>query len=113
MKVSEALVTIFNPLSANPTKLPTNCLSAFDHFVGLALKGLRHSKWCHEKRIQSFLCFEILELKMKHLIHAHQQRCSTCTKAVNNGWPENCIRFVLVAALTSIKLIVGCDETFK
>ena len=39
------------PLSANPTKwsntlkqsvgnLPTNCLSVFDHFVGLALKGL-------------------------------------------------------------------------
>ena len=41
-----------NPLSANPTKssntlkqfvgkLPTNCLSVFDHFVILALKGLR------------------------------------------------------------------------
>ena len=23
--------------------LPTNCLSVFDHFVGLALKGLRNS----------------------------------------------------------------------
>ena len=40
-----------NPLRANPTKwsntlkqfvgkLPTNCLSVFDHFVGLVLKGL-------------------------------------------------------------------------
>ena len=40
-----------NPLSANPTKwsntlkqffgnLPTNCLSVFDHFLKLALKGL-------------------------------------------------------------------------
>ena len=40
-----------NPLSANPTKwsitfkqfvgnLPKNFLSVFDHFVGLALKGL-------------------------------------------------------------------------
>ena len=40
-----------NPLSTNFTKwsntlkqfvgkLPTNCLSVFDHFVGLALKGL-------------------------------------------------------------------------
>ena len=40
-----------NPFNANPTKwsktlkqfpgnLLTNCLSAFDHFVGLALKGL-------------------------------------------------------------------------
>ena len=44
-----------NPLSANPTKwsntlkkfvgkLPTNCLSLFDHFVNLALKGLSMSK---------------------------------------------------------------------
>ena len=41
-----------NPLRANPTKwsntlkqfvgnLPTNCLSVFNHFVGLAFKGLR------------------------------------------------------------------------
>ena len=41
----------FNPLSAHPTKwsntlkqfvgnLPTNCLSVFDHFEKLALKGL-------------------------------------------------------------------------
>ena len=47
---TKTLATI-NPLNANPTKwsntlkqfvgkLPTNCLSAFDHFVGLALKGL-------------------------------------------------------------------------
>ena len=43
----------FNPLSANPRKwsntlkqfvgnLPTNCLSVFGHFLGLALKGLKH-----------------------------------------------------------------------
>ena len=41
---------IINPLSANPTKWsntqtirrqkPTNCLSVFDDFVGLVLKGL-------------------------------------------------------------------------
>ena len=49
----------FNPLSANPTKwsntlkqfvgnLPTNCLSVFDHFVKLALKGLKELRmWCH------------------------------------------------------------------
>ena len=40
--------TVFNPISANPTKcsytlkqfvgnLPTNCLSVVDHFVGMAL----------------------------------------------------------------------------
>ena len=44
-------VIFLNPLSANLTKwantlkqfvgnLPTNCLSVFDHFVKLALKGL-------------------------------------------------------------------------
>ena len=47
----------FNPLSANPTKwsstlkqfvgkLPTNCLSVFDHFVKLALKELM-LRICH------------------------------------------------------------------
>ena len=45
----------FNCLSSNPTKwsntlkqvvgnLPTNCLSVFDHFVGLVRKGLTYSK---------------------------------------------------------------------
>ena len=44
-----------NPLSSNFTKwsntlkqfvskLPTNCLSVFDHFVGLALRGLIQTK---------------------------------------------------------------------
>ena len=44
-------VTGFNPLTADPTKWsntvkknrrqqPTNCLSVFDHFVGLAIEGL-------------------------------------------------------------------------
>ena len=43
--------SFLNPLSANPEKwsntlkqfagnLPTNCLSVFDHFMNLALKGL-------------------------------------------------------------------------
>ena len=46
------ITNILNPLSTNPTKwsntlkqfvgkLPTNCMSVFDHFVKLALKGLR------------------------------------------------------------------------
>ena len=44
-------ISLINPLSANPHKMVkhtetvhcllfTNCLSVFDHFVGLALKGL-------------------------------------------------------------------------
>ena len=45
------LPNVFNPLSADPTKmvkhtqtigkLSTNCLSVFDSFVGLVLKGLK------------------------------------------------------------------------
>ena len=49
-----------NPLRANPTKwlntlkqfagnLPTNCLSVFDHFVGLALKELNQESSQNEK----------------------------------------------------------------
>ena len=49
----EEVANKFNPLSANFTKwsntfkqfvgkLSTNCLSVFDHFVGLGLKGLSH-----------------------------------------------------------------------
>ena len=45
-------IIVINPLSANPTKwsntlkqfvgnLPMNCLSVFDHFVILSLKGLK------------------------------------------------------------------------
>ena len=50
--IESSLKEMLNLLSANITKwsntlkqfigkLPTNCLSVFDHFVGLALKGLR------------------------------------------------------------------------
>ena len=49
-----------NPLYAKITKwsntlkqfvgnLPTNCLSVFDHFVGLALKGLTKIKVAYDK----------------------------------------------------------------
>ena len=48
---------MFNPLNANPEKwsktlkqivgnLPTICLSVFDHFMNLALKGLRKLDVC-------------------------------------------------------------------
>ena len=52
--MDESYVFIFNPLSAKfikwsntlkqiVGKLPTICLSVFDHFSGLALKGLSNS----------------------------------------------------------------------
>ena len=57
-------VLTFNPLSANPTKwsntlkqfvgnLPTNCLSVFDHFVELALKGLIFSSYIKGRNEQT------------------------------------------------------------
>ena len=62
-----------NPLSANPTKwsntikqfvskLPTNCLNVFDHFVKLALKGLKKKiNKGHEKKNE---CGFGIKLKM-------------------------------------------------
>ena len=52
MNIHRDLVNNLNPLSATYTKwpnthkqfignLPTNCLSVFDYFVGLALKGIK------------------------------------------------------------------------
>ena len=35
-----AFLLELNPLNANRTKWSNNCLSVFDHFLGLALKGL-------------------------------------------------------------------------
>ena len=57
----------FNPLNANFTKwsntfkqfvsnLPTSCLSVFDHFVGLALKGLNQKNcWSNDIKTQKRL----------------------------------------------------------
>ena len=63
----------FNPLSAKfmkwsntlkqfVGKLPTNCLSVFDHFVGLALKGLKNKP---ESRLSNIL----KTLKLKQFCH--------------------------------------------
>ena len=60
------LLYLFNPLSSNPTSwlnilkqffssLPTNCLSVFDHFVGLALKVLTTETILALKRAET--CF--------------------------------------------------------
>ena len=51
-------VLLFNPLSANFTKwsnsnLPTNCLSVFDHFVGLVVRGLKFATSSNPKGLTS------------------------------------------------------------
>ena len=56
--------TYINPLSVNPTKwsnklkqfvgnLPTTCLSVFDHFVKLALKGYLRYKTITSQNVPS------------------------------------------------------------
>ena len=84
------------PLSANPTKwsntlkqfggLPTNCLSEFDHFVGLVLKGLK----CK-------LLSTKLQLRWK--LTLEHQFCSTFIH-VNNSRKKNYIYFLRSEILT-------------
>ena len=68
------MYSLLNPLSANPTKwsntlkqfigkLPTNCLSVFDHFLGLALEGLKLPSatliWQEERQIRKKIFNEL------------------------------------------------------
>ena len=60
--ISQSSATMnLNPLNTNPYKMvkhtqtirrqPTNCLRMFDHFVGLALKGLNcNNRWSGQPR---------------------------------------------------------------
>ena len=68
---------VFNPLSANPTKWPntlkqfvgkllTNCLSVFDQFVKLALKGLRVFSWFPLINIKAVYLIDDIFCKMHH-----------------------------------------------
>ena len=54
--------SMLNPLSANPEKwsntlkqivgnLPTICLSVFDHFMNLTLKGLKFRYYCYNFKL--------------------------------------------------------------
>ena len=72
-----------NPLSANPTKwpstlkqfvakLPTNCLSVFDHFVKLALKELK--RWID--RLLTTITRGIVEYS-NLIMEAHHQTAGT------------------------------------
>ena len=44
--LSANLIIWSNTLKQFVDKLPTNCFSVFDHFVGLALKGLKVYSEC-------------------------------------------------------------------
>ena len=70
--LTNSFTGLFNPSSANPTKwpntlkqfvgkLPTNCLSVFDHFVKSALRGLNYllKEKTVSKYFRYFSCFEV------------------------------------------------------
>ena len=77
----------FNPLSTNPPKwsntlkqvvgkLPTNCLSVFDNFVELALKGLT-SCLCQTSysKVYAFYCsFSLVDVSPFLLVNVGIQR---------------------------------------
>ena len=76
-----------NPLSASPAKwsntlkqfvgnLPTNCLSMFDHFMNLALKGLK-SKFIDNYNIrQTFRRFQGLPCFPRNMALYLSNKCS-------------------------------------
>ena len=90
----------FNPLSANPTKWGSNCLTVFDHFWGLLLKGLIHfrlmfpfySPWKYQKIKRFFGVFRGYKMRtlirngliyslpnpVKACIHEMIKQTSTC-----------------------------------
>ena len=69
LKTKASIYSSINPLSANPmsntlkqfvNKLPTNCLSVFDHFVKLVLKELikvlKYWKLCLDFKFELYHC---------------------------------------------------------
>ena len=96
----------YNPLNANFTKwsntlkhfvgnLPTNCLSVFDHFVGLVLKGINlHPPQTNEEtKIPDKNSTYILRLKQ--FCHCEEGfRCFGCSKV-----DALCIKMILLIYL--------------
>ena len=82
-----------NPLRANFTKwshtlkkfvgnLPTNCLSVFDHFMGLAVKGLINLEKQEllrktRKTSKLFEYFEKIIFKNRYFTDAYSEPCQT------------------------------------
>ena len=90
----------FNPLSANPTKwsntlkrfvgkLSTSCLSAFDHLVGLALKGLTTVLSYYSNESLSLFCGKSFILRRKSkAIHYHEMlSCLTWNRIIRGMCP--------------------------
>ena len=120
-------------MSANPTKwsntlkqfgnLPTNCLSVFDHFVGLALKGF---KSCLVKLFATFTNRNILTLYpnvawRNSIFHMNSIQNLITFKFQFNFWHKlyNQIqsKFTIIVKIGSLNVAVafrsGCLEVFS
>ena len=113
----------FNPLSANPTKwsntlkqfagnLPTNCLSVFDHFVKLALKGLR----C-ELRQSKNSKYYLIQISSSHYLPFYQNHERIRTSFHNrkmfvtsyiNTWPIDSVLVIRSNAYNDISYFEVC-----
>ena len=110
-------VIIVNPLSTNPTKrsntlkkfvgnLPTNFLSVFDLFVGLALKGsmfwllscLRKLGFCGGNVKKTLLCF-----KKQYKQHFISFSCHDLCTGVVNQWDSMLLQKLLAYSFNLIK----------
>ena len=102
-----------NPLSANPTKwsntlekfvvkLPTNCLSVFDHFVGLALRWLKENKSLTPN---------------SDMIDSVPLQCSACCERRNKIYPSK--KLILITTLVKVadleknfRVLIGPNLSF-
>ena len=78
------VILALNPLTDNPTKwsnalkqfvgnLPTNCLSVFDHFVGLPLKRLNYLS--RLQKLVFFLVNRLILILVNYMVACNPQQC--------------------------------------
>ena len=72
--LSAKFIKLSNTLKQFVGKLPTNCLSMFDHFVGLALKGLKETYFL--KMLGVWFCVRELYLIYCLLCRSSHRGCS-------------------------------------
>ena len=103
--IGMGIIENLNPIIANPQKWqqPTNCLSVFDHFVGLALKGLKKSQ-CWPKILISikFHAEVIVENRLRFWILPENLRIRYQMKNIFLKILLICVIFIFTESLISI-----------
>ena len=78
---------------------PTNCLSVFDHFVGLALTGLKTISHTNKKMVYHIELFSNSHLPQKYLLHPKHpltlkrqpHKMDKHTQTIYRQQPANCL----------------------